>query len=500
VSARWSLPLLRTERQFSRFVLLSVTLGFLALIAAAGTAGWTVIRAQDHARWVEHTYEVERRISGLRVLIERLEVSRRGYLLSTRAGTRRTFVETVAAEPPLIDEIGRLTADNPRQEARITLVKRLTAQQFRVLSASMLLVDRDPGAAVRGFDTDSSRSLTRELRDVTAAMLDEENRLLELRVEAQRDSARTLFIALGVAGGLAVLVALFSISVLRRNTRSLIESREAVERMNEELEDRVDERTRDLSRANEEIQRFAYIVSHDLRSPLVNVMGFTGELEAATRPLGALIERVAAEAPALLDEEAALAAREDLPEAIRFIRASTQKMDRLINAILRLSREGRRVLTEEPLDLAQMTESVVASLQHRLDELEATVTVQRPMPPLTADRLAVEQMLSNLIENAVKYLKPGRPGRIVVAAREDRGRVMIDIADNGRGIDPKDHDRIFDLFRRSGPQDQPGEGIGLAHVRALAYRLGGLIDCRSQLGEGATFTLALPAQPVSMQG
>jgi signal transduction histidine kinase len=78
--------------------------------------------------------------------------------------------------------------------------------------------------------------------------------------------------------------------------------------------------------------------------------------------------------------------------------------------------------------------------------------------------------------------------------------VAIEVADNGRGIDPRDHDRIFDLFRRSGTQDQPGEGIGLAHVRALAYRLGGLIDCRSQLGEGATFTLSLPAQPVATQG
>jgi signal transduction histidine kinase len=74
------------------------------------------------------------------------------------------------------------------------------------------------------------------------------------------------------------------------------------------------------------------------------------------------------------------------------------------------------------------------------------------------------------------------------------------VADNGRGIDPRDHDRIFDLFRRSGQQDQPGEGIGLAHVRALAYRLGGLVDCTSTLGEGATFTLSLPTQPTFPQG
>ena len=72
-------------------------------------------------------------------------------------------------------------------------------------------------------------------------------------------------------------------------------------------------------------------------------------------------------------------------------------------------------------------------------------------------------------------------------------RAWIEVADNGRGIDPRDHERVFDLFRRSGTQDQPGEGIGLAHVRALAYRLGGTITLRSALGEGATFRVSLPS-------
>ena len=121
-----------------------------------------------------------------------------------------------------------------------------------------------------------------------------------------------------------------------------------------------------------------------------------------------------------------------------------------------------------------------------------TVTVERPMPPLVSDRLAVEQILSNLIENATKYLQPGRPGHIIVSGEQERGRVVLSVTDNGRGIAPGDHLRVFDLFRRSGAQDQPGEGIGLAHVRALAYRLGGTIDLRSTLGEGSTFRLILP--------
>ena len=79
-------------------------------------------------------------------------------------------------------------------------------------------------------------------------------------------------------------------------------------------------------------------------------------------------------------------------------------------------------------------------------------------------------------------LKPGRPGVIDVTGRIEQGRALIEVTDNGRGIDPRDHERIFDLFRRSGQQDQPGEGIGLAHARALAYRLGGTIEVASALG------------------
>ena len=398
VGTRWTIPLLRSERQYSRFVIACVSLGFLALIGSAGAAGWTVMRAQDHARWVEHTYEVEQRVSSLRVLVERLEVARRGYLLSHHMVSKQTFLDTVAEEPGLIAQVRRLTADNPVQQANITRVERLVAQQFRLQSASIVLADRDPAAAIVAFNNDSSLGLTRQLRQITDAMRMEENRLLVVRIDAQRQTVRDLFAILTLFGVLAVVVAFFSISVLRRYTGSLVQARDAERTLAEELEDRVRARTYELSRANDEIQRFAYIVSHDLRSPLVNVMGFTGELEAAARPLAALIDRVEAEAPQLMDADAATAAREDLPESIRFIRTSTQKMDRLINAILRLSREGRRTINPEPIDLAVLIETIVATLQHRLDELGATVSIERPMPSLVADRLAVEQMLSNLIE------------------------------------------------------------------------------------------------------
>ena len=113
-------------------------------------------------------------------------------------------------------------------------------------------------------------------------------------------------------------------------------------------------------------------------------------------------------------------------------------------------------------------------------------------PGGASDRLALEQIFSNLIDNALKYLKPGVPGDILVRARTKLGFAIFEVIDNGRGIDPKDHQRIFDLFRRAGTQDKPGQGIGLAHVRALVRRLGGTMSVSSELNHGSTFTITLP--------
>ena len=251
------------------------------------------------------------------------------------------------------------------------------------------------------------------------------------------------------------------------------------------------ERVAELDAANEEIQRFAYIVSHDLRAPLVNIMGFTSELESAQAAIDRFYRRVSERIPELITPDIAAVVETDLAEAIGFIRTSSVRMDKLINAILKLSREGRRVLAPEPLDMRQLLDGHRQSLAHQLSERGAELVIESA-PGLTGDRLVVEQIFGNLIENAVKYLKPDRPGRIVVRGTDMGSAVRYEVEDNGRGIEAKDFERIFDLFRRSGVQDQPGEGIGLAHVRALVRRLGGTIAVSSKFGEGTSFTLTLP--------
>ncbi len=151
------------------------------------------------------------------------------------------------------------------------------------------------------------------------------------------------------------------------------------------------------------------------------------------------------------------------------------------------------MLTPQPIGLRDLVLGQRESLSHQLAESQATVSVQDDLPDLVSDKLAIEQVFGNLLENASKYLQPGRPGKISIGGKKIGSFVRYEIADNGRGIDKKDFERIFELFRRSGEQDKPGEGIGLAHVRNLVRRLGGNVAVASELGKGTTFTVTLPA-------
>jgi signal transduction histidine kinase len=182
---------------------------------------------------------------------------------------------------------------------------------------------------------------------------------------------------------------------------------------------------------------------------------------------------------------------DDFSEALGFIKSSIAKMDRLISAILNLTREGRREFSPEPINMHELIEGIGATVAHQAAEADAQIRV-KTLPGIVSDRLALEQIFSNLIDNALKYLKPGVPGDIEIRGRTKLGYAVFDVTDNGRGIDARDHQRIFDLFRRAGIQDKPGQGIGLAHVRALVRRLGGTMSVASELNHGSTFTVTLP--------
>jgi signal transduction histidine kinase len=486
------------RRRFWQILLFAAGLMVLTVISAGSV--YLVNKARDDSKWVIHTIEAENQINALLLEIRRAESTARGYLLTQGEDFKVDHDKAVAAIVPALDRLTRLIGDNPEQRQSIEKLSAAIETRLGQFVQEMDFIRRgEPEKAAALVREIASTDTTAAIANVATGMIQEEERLFRLRT-VNSDRSQTLAASMtGIGSGLVVLLALISIWLVRRSALARDDAEARLRDANVNLEGVVDERTADLREANNEIQRFAYIVSHDLRSPLVNIMGFTSELEELGgdifRRIGSLTH-VPADGPPLPDGEIALEGpdkqlSDDFSEALGFIKSSIAKMDRLISAILNLTREGRREFQPEKIDTRELIEAIVSTLAHQAAEAQAEIHVA-PLPDLVSDRLALEQIFSNLIDNAIKYLKPGVPGEIRIRGRTKLGYAIFEISDNGRGIDAKDHQRIFDLFRRAGTQDKPGQGIGLAHVRALVRRLGGTMSVSSELNTGSTFTITLP--------
>jgi signal transduction histidine kinase len=478
--------------------ILLLTAGLLVLIAISALSVVLVNQARKDNAWVVHTVEAENQINSLLLQLRRAESASRGYLLSSEPRFLADYQAASASIVPELDELTTLTQDNPAQVDNVRRLREPVETRLAELAKVIAFAKQNDLAAGAATLREVGASDTmRRMTDLASDMLREEDRLFALRTETA-DRTQQLASIVTVAGSaLVIALAAISIFLVRRSARARDAAEARLRDNNLNLEATVDERTADLREANNEIQRFAYIVSHDLRSPLVNIMGFTSELEQLRNDIFRRIATLASpEARAADNAEIVLEGddrqlSQDFSEALAFIKSSIAKMDRLISAILNLTREGRREFEPVPIDTRELIEAIVTTMAHQASEANADIRIE-PLPNLVSDRLALEQMFSNLIDNALKYLRPDVPGTITVRGRTKLGLAVFEVVDNGRGIDPKDHERIFDLFRRAGTQDKPGQGIGLAHVRALVRRLGGTMSVASELHNGSTFTITLP--------
>lgn len=282
---------------------------------------------------------------------------------------------------------------------------------------------------------------------------------------------------------------------------AVVQQRQAAERelqaARDGLEERVRERTAELKAANteltkksEEVEAFVYIVSHDLRAPLVNLQGFSSELERSCRALEQALR--ALPLPGEVQQSVYGIIETDVAAALRFIGASTDKFQRLIDALLALSRQGREPYVEAPVDVQDLVAKTLDSLRQTIEKSGAHVEVG-PLPKARGDVTALGQVLSNLIGNALSYLEPERPGLIEVGGEQRGVMACYWVKDNGAGIPPSALKRVFQVFQRFHPGRAQGEGMGLAIVKRVVERHGGAVRVESVEGVGTTFHWSVPA-------
>lgn len=247
----------------------------------------------------------------------------------------------------------------------------------------------------------------------------------------------------------------------------------------------------ELAEKNKELEAIVYTVSHDLRSPLVNVQGFGKQLNRACETIRAA---VVAAGPGGSIPAATLQGPIDgsIPQALKFINAGVSKMETLLAGLLRYSRLGRVALTIRPLNVSGMLADVLAAMKFQLDEAKAEVRVE-PLPTCLGDAVQTNQVFANLIDNALKYRDPSRALRIVITGKIQDGQSIYAIADNGLGIAPEHQAKVFEIFHRLNPDLSHGEGLGLTIAQRVLERQNGKIWVESQSGMGSTFFVSLPA-------
>ncbi len=253
-------------------------------------------------------------------------------------------------------------------------------------------------------------------------------------------------------------------------------------------------RTEDLAVANDELKSFTHIVSHDLRSPLITIKGFSSELKILLGELTEVMGRLLPSADAGDQAEARQLLESQMPKALAYVVNAASKMESQLAAILKLARLGRTEPGREFVDVGTVVAEVLEGLSFQIQKRQATVTVQT-LPPACTDREVVALVFGNLLSNALNYLDKRRPGVIEVWAETDELRTVFKVRDNGRGIAKNDLLKIFDIFRRVGSSDVQGEGVGLTYARAAARRCGGDLWAESEAGVGSTFSFSVPNLP-----
>ena len=247
------------------------------------------------------------------------------------------------------------------------------------------------------------------------------------------------------------------------------QAEEALMKAHDELEMRVKERTEELTKKNTEMERFIYTVSHDLRTPLISMSGFLGFIE----------------------QDAQKGDLDRLKNDVRIVNESVTKMDRLLLETLELSRIGRVVNPPEDVPFGEIVEDSLRQIGSKIESKGCKVTVAQNLPVVHVDRLRIAEVMVNLIENSTKYMGLQANPEIEIGQRIDEEDRIFFVRDNGIGIDPGQHDKVFELFYKVDKKSE-GTGVGLAIVKRIIEVHGGCIWIESEFGKGCTVCFTLP--------
>jgi signal transduction histidine kinase len=246
----------------------------------------------------------------------------------------------------------------------------------------------------------------------------------------------------------------------------------------------------ELEQKNRELEQILYVTSHDLRSPLVNIDGFSRELNYTLKDLMADVARN--DDPSSVKKKLTTIVKEDISESLMYIRSSVNKMQSLLNGLLTLSRLGKLELDKKQINMNKMMLEISNTFEFRLNEARTQFVISE-LPACIGDEAQINQVFSNLIDNSLKYLSSKQPGIVKISGYKENGSSIYCVEDNGIGIAHEHQKKIFEIFHRLEPENLKGEGMGLSIVKKIVDRHMGKVWVESELGIGSKFYVSLPS-------
>jgi signal transduction histidine kinase len=473
-----------------------------SIVILSVLAAWTAERADEASGWVEHTQTVLGELGSYTEEIIDAESAQRGYLLTHETAYLAPYAEVLADNHRRFKDLNALIVD---QTERGTLRRMAAVFHQKLLELGLTIrLSRDGSrtAALKVVREGRGRRYTLEFQRLSRQIADSETAALELRQKTASDQNKTFLEFVVVGGILAILVivgmtaktvarvdarlrdlmlGIAALSAGDLGRRVEVGSPDEIGRVAGAFNDMADhllaansarKRVEDeLRRSNQDLDSFAYSASHDLKGPLRGIRKLTE----------------------WITEDVKDTAESETIDNLLLVQSRVNRLELLLDSLLRYARVGRSEREEEDVDIARLTEEITTFV---LPRTGFTVTSRGEMPALRTERAPLEQVLRNLIANGLKH-HDRDAGSVVVSARDIGDRVEFRVEDDGPGIERQFHERIFEMFATLRPRDEvEGSGMGLAIVKKSVEGNGGTIQVESSPpARGSAFVFTWEKKP-----
>jgi signal transduction histidine kinase len=456
--------MIQLRKEYFTFIGLVLALSILVVMCYV-----TYIRTETfivNSRWVEHTYTVLSQLDRTLSEIKDAETGQRGYLLTRNEKFLSPYYKAENNLPSALEKLQKLTHDNPNQADTVRRFSELAMDRMDYLKATIESQKHKPWKD----DPELFRMLEYgklsmdEIRNHVNNLSMVEEGLLAQRLNLAEESGRSTKILIIVGNFSAILLLIASFWVIRQENKKRILAQEAAETIAAQLQV-----------TNKELESFSYSVSHDLRSPLRAIDGYSR----------------------IFEEDYAEQLDDEGKRLLAVVRSSSQKMGRLIDDLLDFARSGRKPLELEQVDMEQLIHEVWEEQTSQWHSAHTPELIKHAILPVTADRALLKQVLTNLVSNAIKYSAKKEHPCVSIDAFHRHHDVVYAIADNGVGFDMQYYNKLFGVFQRlHSAEEFQGTGVGLAIVQRIISRHGGAVWAKSELNEGSTFSFSLPMRGI----